>query len=75
MQQLFLDMWEALKSMGELLFKLMYEISESGGALRTAIEMICALIRFIVNEARTANLPNDGSGVRSVCVCNCLSIQ
>lgn len=49
-QQLFIDMAQALKSLGEMLFKMLFEISEAGGALKTAVEMICELIRFLVNE-------------------------
>ena len=49
-QQLFVDMAQALKSLGDMIFKILYEISGSGGALKIIIKMICNLIRFIIND-------------------------
>jgi hypothetical protein len=49
-QQLIVDMGESLKSLGTIVFKMVFEESALGASLRDAIKVICEIVTWLLNN-------------------------
>lgn len=49
-QELVRDMGQSLKALGDIIFKMIFENSALGDALKVVIEAICAMVSWIVND-------------------------
>ncbi len=49
-RQWIVDMMDALKALGELIFKMIFENSPIGVALKTIIKIICQILMWVVND-------------------------